>query len=213
MNSQIIAHRGIWNKKSEGNTLKALVTALDLGYGIEFDVRDHNGKIIISHDPPQPSDRLLFLDELLSIYKRREYSTVLAINIKSDEIHGLLKKELEGYDISNYFLFDLSIPHLLKASATGLICLNRESEFEDINSQLKKLTVGRWIDYFSKEQMQNIDLQTNNYEYNVIVSPELHDFNCEETLDKIYTTLINNSNYWVCTDKPEQYLNHESNSL
>ena len=50
--SNILAHRGLWFCEEEKNSSNALFKALDLGFGIETDVRDLCGELIISHDPP-----------------------------------------------------------------------------------------------------------------------------------------------------------------
>ncbi len=56
---EILAHRGIWNKKLKKNSLDALTLALDMGFGIETDIRDRNGVLVISHDMANETDILL----------------------------------------------------------------------------------------------------------------------------------------------------------
>ncbi|MCK7481214.1 MAG: hypothetical protein M0C28_31485 [Candidatus Moduliflexus flocculans] len=47
----IISHRGYW-KNAEEKTLKPLLEGLfELGFGVETDIKDLNGKLVISHDP------------------------------------------------------------------------------------------------------------------------------------------------------------------
>ena len=46
---KIIAHRGLWKKKSEQNTIKSINEALMNDYGIETDIRDYRNKIVVSH--------------------------------------------------------------------------------------------------------------------------------------------------------------------
>ena len=49
---EILAHRGCWDTKMvKGNTLEAFKLAWNLGYGIETDVRDVGGEVVIEHDP------------------------------------------------------------------------------------------------------------------------------------------------------------------
>lgn len=45
----IIAHRGLWKHPAERNTLTAFENAFKTGFGIETDIRDCLGKIVISH--------------------------------------------------------------------------------------------------------------------------------------------------------------------
>ena len=47
---RILSHRGYWNDKIEKNSLLALKTALEKGYGFESDVRDYMGNLVISHN-------------------------------------------------------------------------------------------------------------------------------------------------------------------
>ena len=57
---EIIAHRGLWqdtknpNDKSAQNTLKAFERAFEGGFGVETDLRDFAGQIVISHDIATP---------------------------------------------------------------------------------------------------------------------------------------------------------------
>ena len=48
---QILAHRGRWRSPSEKNSEGAFRAALSAGYGIETDIRDFDGRLVISHDP------------------------------------------------------------------------------------------------------------------------------------------------------------------
>ena len=47
---RILAHRGYWNKKVPSNSPLALKTALEKGFGLESDVRDYMGYMVISHN-------------------------------------------------------------------------------------------------------------------------------------------------------------------
>ena len=50
---EIIAHRGFWRKKTDQNTIGAFKLALNNHFGIETDIRDQNGQLVISHDIPK----------------------------------------------------------------------------------------------------------------------------------------------------------------
>ena len=56
---QIISHRGFWKSKNEQNTIISFQRSFENGFGIETDIRDLNGKLVISHDIPQNSSELL----------------------------------------------------------------------------------------------------------------------------------------------------------
>ncbi|EEU7820833.1 hypothetical protein ACPX04_001201 [Campylobacter upsaliensis] len=47
---QILAHRGFWREKNEQNTLASLAKAFEMGFGIETDLRDGGGNLLLSHD-------------------------------------------------------------------------------------------------------------------------------------------------------------------
>jgi len=54
--SGILAHRGAWTVPKERNSAEALKRALKSGFGIETDLRDLDGTVVISHDPPKHAD-------------------------------------------------------------------------------------------------------------------------------------------------------------
>ncbi len=49
----ILSHRGYWKSEEERNQEVAFHRSFDLGYGTETDIRDIQGKLVISHDMPQ----------------------------------------------------------------------------------------------------------------------------------------------------------------
>lgn len=52
-NIKILAHRGFWKEETEKNTKIAFERAFNSGFGIETDLRDIKGEIVISHNMPQ----------------------------------------------------------------------------------------------------------------------------------------------------------------
>ena len=88
----ILAHRGLWLQPAERNTLAAMRTALTEGFGVETDVRDLDGELVISHDPPRQGASPFedFLDDFVQIGK----SGLLALNIKADGLQSALAKVL-----------------------------------------------------------------------------------------------------------------------
>lgn len=87
--------------------------ALDLGYGIETDLRDLNGSLVVCHDPATAIN-LFTADVLFSNSPEKNCKSILALNIKSDGLQDLLKRSLDLYLIptDNLFVFDMSIPNL-----------------------------------------------------------------------------------------------------
>ena len=104
----ILAHRGLWGKPSEKNSKSALFKALENGFGIETDIRyDKDIGLVISHDILNSSFNYLPFEELLIEYKKQKINSKIAINIKSDGLHEVLKEILENYRIDQYFIFDI----------------------------------------------------------------------------------------------------------
>lgn len=202
---EIISHRGYWLTPNEKNELIAFKRSFDLGFGTETDVRDLNGQIVISHDVPV--GRVMSFDEFLTIYNSHGAGRTLAINIKSDGLQDQLKTALKKYNVENYFLFDMSIPDLIKSYQYGLICFARESEYEVVTPSLRELASGIWYDYFKKLTLER-DVIANYLEngYRVcLVSPELHGKEYLKYWNEIKETgLSQYRNLIICTDKPEE---------
>lgn len=199
---QILAHRGLWLTLEEQNTYSSITEAMQLGYGVELDVRDYLGEIVVSHDIVKDSNPLFF-KEILSFYKNLNHKPLLAINLKTDGIRDILKSLIEEYRIDNYFIFDGSFPEAYKYITAGLKVFTRESEYETPSSHLS--TVGIWLDsfnsnWFSQEVILNHLLNGTKV---AIVSPELHSRNYQEVwsmIEKIDPTL--RENIILCTDYP-----------
>src|SRR5690349_20512523 len=78
----ILAHRGWWLAPHERNTLGAFEKAFAAGHGVELDVRDLNGELVISHDPATTG--ALSFARVLECYAANGAPGRLAINIKAD---------------------------------------------------------------------------------------------------------------------------------
>ncbi|HET8686082.1 MAG TPA: hypothetical protein VFM18_05380, partial [Methanosarcina sp.] len=106
----IISHRGHWLATEEKNTALAFRRSFLSGFGTETDVRDHLGKLVISHDVVPPDANPLLLDDFLEIYGN--FDQPLAINIKSDGLAEILNSTMNRHGITNWFVFDMSIPDM-----------------------------------------------------------------------------------------------------
>ena len=200
---KIISHRGIWKKIKDQNKIDSLLKSIDLGYGIEFDVRDYNSKIVISHDLPNKSS-----PKLEDLFKKINYKGVyLLINIKSDGLQAKLNNLIKKYKINNYFVFDMSIPDTLIYIKYKIKFLIRISEFEN-NIELINKSSGLWIDHFKSSRF-NFDYITSFIKYRkkiFIVSPELHKkkfINNWKILKNIENKFPNLQIY-LCTDYPNK---------
>ena len=126
------------------NTVEALNT-LPPGTAIEFDVRDSNGRLIVTHDPFTSGP---FLEDFLLKCRGR----FLIVNIKSSGIEPEVLRFLQEQQLTEFFLLDCSPPMMRQISDTGETRLAvRYSELEGLDTVLK--WAGRaqwvWIDCFS----------------------------------------------------------------
>ena len=201
----ILSHRGLWRNDSEKNTEISFRRSFELGFGTETDVRDYCGELVISHDIAH-SDSMPFLD-FLEIYSSYSKNLPLALNIKADGLHSKLRSALDKFKITNYFVFDMSVPDGLGYIKAGLKTFTRQSEFE-LNPSFYLDAHGVWLDEFDGHWI-NQTIVMNHLLQNkdvCIVSPELHKrTNVIEWIDykKICDALKDKGNLMICTDFPE----------
>ena len=207
--SNILAHRGLWkNTNLKKNSPEALFTALELGFGIETDIRDGENGLEIRHDPFEKGWNF---EELLIEYQEKSYSSCLALNIKSDGLANSLSELLIKYQIKNYFTFDMSIPDHLLIDKKKINNLIRISEYEP-NTNLFPFSIGYWIDPFQKQTDIKKLLSAkkiNKRKLLVYVSPELHGHRLEQRFISSLTKLnqdFRENSIFICTDVPEIYI-------
>ena len=140
---EIIAHRGFVagpTKPHKGQLLEAL----NLGFGIEFDVRDSAEDVVIAHDPWEVG-----ADTLGSLLKRVPSAGTLAINIKSCGLAPRIKQELADHqvELARCFCFDMAIPDHLAYPKNGLPAYARLSELEPLGA-IARQSDGVWLDGF-----------------------------------------------------------------
>ena len=102
---KIISHRGFWIEQNEKNTKIAFQRSFSNGFGIETDVRDYCGDLVISHDIPI-SPKITF-DDFVSFIEDKNQT--LAINIKSDGLVKMLVEKVIKYELKDVFVFDMSV--------------------------------------------------------------------------------------------------------
>lgn len=201
----IISHRGYWLKEKEKNTSESFERSFSLGFGTETDIRDYNGKLVISHDIPTGKE--ITLKRFLEIYCNYDKTLTLALNIKSDGLQTHLNFLLKKYNIENYFVFDMSIPDTLGYINNKVVFYTRQSEYEQTPSFYKK-SDGVWLDEFYSHWVNTevINYHIKNNKKVCIVSPELHkrDSSIEWSNYKKHFDLVNNPLISICTDKPEE---------
>lgn len=196
---QLLCHRGLWKNPEEKNSFSALALAIDKGLGIETDVRDCDGDLVIAHDPPI-KDQAMNLDVLFSHYAKSKFAPCLALNIKSDGLHTQLVNKLNEYQIKNYFVFDMSVPDTLGYLKMNMPFAARISDYERDEKLLERAKFV-WLDSFESD-WYSIDLIQTLLAKDksvAIVSPELHKRAHEETWSRL-RALADHEKVYLCTD-------------
>lgn len=201
----IIAHRGFWESDSQKNTKLAFDRALKNGFGIETDVRDYQGELVISHDVPTGNEQTF--DSFASQVSQLNASVTIAINIKSDGLQELLSTL---HDTKfNHFVFDMSVPDMLHFKIKGFRFFTRYSEFEPKPSLFEEAS-GVWMDNFSSKELDTTKLKDflEHGKEIALVSPELHGFEPGDYWQALSDFFTDHSQYAskviLCTDYPQK---------
>lgn len=200
----VLSHRGYWKTKAEKNLEVAFHRSFKLGFGTETDIRDFDGKLVISHDPA--SQTSLPFDSFLEIYKSYSTEPTLALNVKADGLQEMLMSSLKKYAVENYFAFDMSVPDALVTLRAGLKAYTRQSEYETSPSFYEHAS-GIWLDEFQSHWVDEevIRKHFDKDKSVCIVSPELHsrDYKSEwEDYKEIERRI--GKELTICTDLPEE---------
>ena len=171
----ILAHRGFWKEPAEKNSRAALERAFVEGFGVETDIRDQNGALVISHD--LPLGNCITFEELLSLYRRHDPPGPMALNVKADGLQSLFADALAKGDIcgDDYFFFDMSIPDAFGYARQDLPIYTRESELEPA-PHLLDMAQGIVLDCFRSDWivpakiLQHLQAGRSV----MLISPELH---------------------------------------
>lgn len=201
---QILAHRGYWNKDIESNSPLAIRMAMEKGYGFETDVRDYKGHVVISHNIANESCQNV--GEVFAWMKEFNDKYCFAINIKADGLKDILGVLIRENNISNYFLFDMSIPQMVEFKQMGLRFFTRQSEVE-IEPCMYEDAAGVWIDGFWGTDWITEELlkkHIKNGKEVCLVSPELHLRDYMSFWIKLKKWNLDNSKVILCTDYPDE---------
>lgn len=162
----------------EKNCAGAFERALSSGFGIETDLRDCNGVLVVSHDMPKTTadknSQMLF-DTFLELYCSYPTRPTLALNIKADGLSEPIQAAIDRFGIDNYFVFDMSVPDTLSYLKAGMTTFTRRSEFET-GSSLDLRSHGLWLDAFEAPYVTAATIKAGLATGRpvAIVSPELH---------------------------------------
>lgn len=198
---QIIAHRGFWKCNAEKNSLISSKRAIDSRFGVEIDVRDRLGSLVVSHDPSEQGDVCFsaFADILFST------SVPIAINIKSDGLATLLGEVIVRYKPQSYFAFDMSIPEMYNYSRKGIRFYTHISDL-CTKPPCIEYASGIWLDSF-KGLWYNGSILKEIVSYGLpicVVSEELHSRSHLYQWEMLREVFPKNFYWQLCTDKPDQ---------
>ena len=205
--NRVLAHRGLWTTPHDQNSENSLSTALGRGYGIEFDIRDHEGEIVVSHHSPAASS--LRFTALINDYLNRSGGAFAAINVKSDGLPGLMSESLTKALKNNglrHFFFDMSFPDSRLYLQRGLPVALRISEFESPKDFSGYHYV--WVDVFVSDWWSDIyeDLGFPIGITPVFVSSELHGRDPNAMWKKLREFHKKGRLFLVCTDYPDDFV-------
>ena len=200
---KILSHRGFWKEGSDKNSMEALLFSIKNNYGLETDLRDLNGEIVISHDIASEASITLkqFLTNGYDLLKTKNLT--LAFNIKADGLLDKLNSILLDYERLNYFVFDMSIPDTLPYMYKKIPFYTRVSELE--SPIFLDEAEGIWLDsFFSDWYDQKLVKDFVDMGKKVcIVSPELHNRSHSDLWSNL-KNLENTDSIFLCTDYPDQ---------
>lgn len=203
----IISHRGYWKDYDiENNKKISFERSFDMGYGIETDLRDFNGEIVISHDVPCGNE--MTLEEVLDIMNGRDL--LLALNIKEDGISDRIESILDKYKCVNYFVFDMSLPELYyEVNNTNLKVFTGCSDINR-NTPLLEETSGVWLDSFQELWYERgvIDRFLKCEKKVCIVSEDLHGRENKRQWKMLRENYLSDDRVILCTNKLESAIKY-----
>lgn len=197
---KIIAHRGLWDIREEGNTIESFREAFMHGYGIETDIRDYGGRLVVSHNVA--AETAFDVEDVLKIYSDIGCGSTLALNIKADGLQKLLWKELAKYRIENYFVFDMSVPEQVVFHKEKFRVFTRMSDYETVPVLLER-SQGIWMDEWEKSWISAEVIQKFRNEKKIVavISPEIHGRD-QEFLWNELKRFDHDQEVLLCTDIP-----------
>ena len=199
----ILSHRGWWLEPDERNTTRAFERSFAAGFGTELDLRDRDGELVVSHDPPV-HENVAFHD-VLDLHASIDPELRLAINVKADGLQGRIGEALASVGARDHFVFDMSVPDTLAYRAAGMPYYTRHSELEQAPA-LYDDAAGVWLDAFFGEWFNETVVEAHlKAEKRVcIVSPELHGRPHESAWQQWASwPCISTADIAICTDHPD----------
>ncbi|CUW38124.1 conserved protein of unknown function(PLC-like phosphodiesterase, TIM beta/alpha-barrel domain,3-208) [Magnetospirillum sp. XM-1] len=202
MGARILAHRGAWRQKAEQNRPDCLASALRSGFGIETDLRDRLGEVVVSHDIPGADAPLLSQcwGEWLDLASPER---ILALNVKADGLAEIMAPLVAGR-AGDYFFFDMSVPDMRHYLRFGLTTFTRHSDAEP-SPAYYAASAGVWMDELESEWIKAADVQAHldSGKQVALVSGELHRRD-HGPIWELARRFRHDDRVMICTDLPAQ---------
>ena len=195
----VLSHRGHWLAAEEKNEWVAFERTIADGFGTETDVRDHDGRLVISHDPAPASARAW--SDLVDLFAGQ--GLPLAVNVKADGLSALLAEAFAGREI-DWFAFDMSGPETVRYARAGLPYFTRHSDVEP-EPVLYDQARGVWLDAFNDHGWMTVDVIRRHLDAGkrvCLVSPDLHGRPEEAFWGTISDLARETDALMLCTDLP-----------
>jgi hypothetical protein len=202
MGARILAHRGAWTTKAEQNRSDRLAKALGDGFGIETDLRDRLGRVVVSHDMPGAESPLL--DECWGQWSElASPARVLALNVKADGLADVMAPLVAGLEDSLFF-FDMSVPDMRHYLRLGLPTFTRHSDAEPSPAYYAQ-SAGVWMDELDGEWIDAAAIQAHldAGKQVALVSGELHRRD-RGPIWELARRFRHDDRVLVCTDLPAE---------
>jgi hypothetical protein len=192
----------MWSVPAERNTLAALRDAFARGWGVETDVRDLDGTLVVSHDPP--GEGTLPFETVIAAYREHGCPGSLAVNVKADGLAEMLAEALRDVSRNRWFAFDMSVPDMRHYAREGLPFFTRHSDLEPTPALYDEAD-GVWLDDFDGGFIAHnrIAAHLGGGKRVAVVSPELHGRNHERTWQQWRRWPVwQSADVFLCTDHP-----------
>lgn len=201
---RILSHRGLWLEPPGKNTADAFARSFRAGFGTETDIRDLDGTLVISHDPPRRG--AVTAEDMLALHAAIDPTLPLALNVKADGLQAMTADLLERFGLTGAFVFDMSIPDMLHWLKVGVPVYTRLSDVEPEPLLLDRCA-GIWLDAFHSNWWDAATLERHLAagRHICIVSPDLHRRDHLPVWERLAAAAktIDTENLMLCTDFPQ----------
>jgi hypothetical protein len=200
----ILAHRGVWTDRRQHNTLDSIEMALREGFGVETDVRDDRGRLVVAHDVPR-GDEPDFTDVIVR-FQRLGPHLPLAVNVKADGLEHLISAAFAGSGLDAWYLFDMSVPTFRVLARHGLPVFTRHSDLEHPPHGYASAS-GVWLDSFETDWFapDTVRAHLEAGKTVCVVSPELHGRPHELSWRRLREVAASaGPRLQLCTDRPHE---------